>query len=1592
MVNYKQFYTNNKPVSGKTKCCEEEQHNAVDCSDIIPQKQGDYLKTKNYLSEYSYSSADRERVLENLGIDSRLGLLDDSVADKIRRFTEEIDDRIGALNILRQELNEKALEMHNELYDRVPIYTSDLLEVKPKDIDKYLIIPSDSDLDGDVTNNTATSINGTYLDILFKSLKALQSEVARLRNSFRFGINSFQNYDTALSQEINEEDLSEEPLWAVDPEALSFVDSLSIDEDHGLVGGVIRVLNKKVEVIGESRWYSQDLTDISDTKIVIYLTCSNSNVKIILKDQNNQIFTLNLESIINSQVLQNIMIIISRETESGGKNYIYITADNYNLDQTIVQGYYNGTNELQTSPYYIDENYQFQNIYFRDLEIYKLNTYSKYQDFSNQIIPSKPNDNTYKYEAAHITIRSVETYNVLLSISKQLQDSELVYCKATKKLYIIDDGKIQSIGGFKEDEETTDDQMTKDQLINELKQLGIVTTTSGQLELSKISDITFINNDTNDEFNVTIDPYGQFKIDKVQKQNKTLANRVTGKVFNEWEVRGFVGTVNGQEHNNNTEMISFDVSSDYGLWGDRVKLGAIYAPLNTDKIYGCSHCFIELENTSTIDFPLDGCYLHYYEERTGGNDILKHLKLSGYIPGGGTYLIRCAKCANSDDPNVFINVNSYDIEWYENGELLRLNSNASLTTGFALTYGLPELAADYSLLKIPTEQELTSTYNINIDSPLKSFQYLYKNGFIDGLYIGISKKDTSGLGYWAGGSVMPTKSNSIYKNTFELDPAKQAFQSTTKVESSRFRWEKSGTDYQQLSLANKYIRFPKSDDIYPISKFTPKASFEHKNVCTDKTQLDVEKPNMVTCSFGINIYTTRCFNWISGGLFDEYVFIKQGNNWIKFESYKEGDGTNDFSNNGNTLTRKEFSENIINCIYKRITKRFPAANTQYTAHKCIINIISPTKEENGQIVANYVTSPTTYTYVVGRADKNGNPDPEHCSEEYTFTLYPEDYIPVIYQITDQQGFHWIEYQVWAAAANVVNQKINNGEVDKYTDEEANEYNATLPNAISTETELTSEQVTTLNALQGTNTYNVGSHPTNEDTILYNSNLNGAAFENYYKSTNSTSKQIPILVNTGDMTQNGTRINEWLDYYNAGKCLFNHLEQMNVVGNNDLCGTDPDILGTGDDIGKSNSFYFHLFYCYEVDPLIPPIVNNKYIPSLYYFDSKTTRYVMVNSEITLENCKNWFNLKQNKNVGNNIITVGTNIYTGFSIPEVSSITQEYTAGDDQLNFIPIYNQLYQITNINKEIIAVCHELPFTVITRNSLTDLQKNVSRSISNKGTLVGSHLNQLCPDDDEKGIYWFSRLMEHIGAKVVIGGHKHTYCCTYPLRENYWYGHIISSAEDLDAIRRRHLIKDANNKNPGDDGYQTTYDDQQFAGDLQVNDKIYLSVEKDGPIAMNSTLENDDIIFKWNEIDLSKRPLTKRKYIDQPQTGFYPTTPVENLSGGITYFMCQATGYKLTSNKELPSPDQKFSIIVPNTGRDSSNADAADDNQKDPMFAIINNSGIRLIKIQNIFNSNYKFSQTAYGNAKSKIKFLSQNGVDEHGTWGDTEKYLINF
>ena len=95
------------------------------------------------------------------------------------------------------------------------------------------------------------------------------------------------------------------------------------------------------------------------------------------------------------------------------------------------------------------------------------------------------------------------------------------------------------------------------------------------------------------------------------------------------------------------------------------------------------------------------------------------------------------------------------------------------------------------------------------------------------------------------------------------------------------------------------------------------------------------------------------------------------------------------------------------------------------------------------------------------------------------------------------------------------------------------------------------------------------------------------------------------------------------------------------------------------------------------------------------------------------------------------------------------------------------------------------MPYTVITHESLLwKAQKslyaiNQDRSISTAEALIGSHLNKITKNN-LGGLYWFSRLMEYRNIRLVIGGHKHTYTCTWPIMENYWWTETSSNDEEV--------------------------------------------------------------------------------------------------------------------------------------------------------------------------------------------------------------------
>lgn len=1217
------------------------------------------------------------------------------------------------LKIGQHELNERIVKSGIGTFAEIPIYTKEIIDsIDPDDIsDKYILI-ADKQNDLKAKPSRVVKEDGSYVDILFSAIRALQSEVAKIKNSFKYGINSYTDENTLISS-ISDviKDPDDEPLWAVDEEDLSLITQLTIGNGCELTPVSNLNFEKEgvVKITGDATWNDDvKIKDVEDPKVFMYFTVTNPDVNIHLTDGENQMI-FNINSIeLPKSTAYNVMVCISRTVNNLGNNYIYISIGDAINDNIYAEGYYydNKLNKIRN-----DIGYQYypNSVVFTDTDLSLFDICSKYQDFSNQVIPSAPSEQNYKYEVSHITIRSVKSEDVLQKIKNQIQNNELTFVESTKNLWIKNNNKLVKIaagGGT-----TPDDGMTESEVLDLLKKQGIIRQDGEDLRITDLSDITFIHQDTGKKYKFFINESGDLINQEIPNDEDLLSNRViaSGVDLDSWSARGFIGRLRLAEYNKANPSNRLSETQNIGLYSDRIKIGAFYAPLDTDIVHGCTRAFVELENTSDSDFCLQGCYLHYTRP-TDDKQAVYHLPLTGTIKAGSTYVIAGAYYGNKKDENAYIKVDSYDQEWYEDGKLIdfTIDTSSSLGNGFALTYGNPELTPTTYLWK-------SNDSSVTIFNDTKTYPNLYDPSFIDAIYFFTGVIDSSKTGYWAK-LVLSITSNTMYKNTFELDPAQQAYQSANVKDSSRARWA-STADVWIVDLSSPMISFPHSKEQYSVANFAPKASYLNKNVCTDKSKLDVTKPNMVTCSFGIDMHKDRTFNWISVGYHDEYIWIRQQGqeNWTsRFESYKQVE--NAIEQYTSYPRRKEYSKDVNNVIYSRIVSRFPADGTQYTSHKCVINVVSSA----------VTGGPQVWEYVVGRPDANGNPG-SYVSDVQTFTLYPETYKPVIYQTTDQQGFDWLQYQVWAAAANKLNEKIT------------------------------------------------------EDQK--NSNI------------------IPVVINTGDMTQNGTRINEWFDYYNAGHVLFNKFEQMNVVGNNDLCGTNVTDLGTGDDLGKSNSFYFHVFYCYDIDEsTFVPIVNGKYIPSLYYFESKNYRFVMINSEITMINCNQWFNLKDGEDT--------VNIYTGYTI----GTNQKYIS-----SFTSIYTMVYNMLNTNKKCIAACHEMPFTVITNSSITTGQEQYSRSLGPNGAaLIGSHCNQIDKTETGSGTYWLSRLLEYKGVKLMIGGHKHTYACTYPIREYFFFGQ---------------------NKNSKDNFEQ---------------------------YSMSNTLQNDNVRFIVDGKDYTKFPLTKERMQDR--------------------------------------------------------------------------------------------------------------------------------
>lgn len=949
----------------------------------------------------------------------------------------------------------------------------------------------------------------------------------------------------------------------------------------------------------------------------------------------------------------------------------------------------------------------------------------------------------------HLVIKSAKSQEEIRSNLKELLNYEMVWCEGDNGLYIKSNNNLVKINGGNSFAPDNDNNTENEDIMN-----GIIS--SGD----SIGSITFIS--SNDKkYTMKVDNDGNLQVYNSNLDNLHKAPD-SGKP-GEWV--------------NDIFIEKFYINSLY--------CGGIYdaegTEINEHSLNPCSHNFVELSNMTNEDINLNGLSLQYADQEYNWSV----LPLWGVIKKGSTFLIRGAQCSIMNHNTTVIKVADYDMEWRDkNGELIKFDNKSAK---FYLTYGTEKCT------------------EINPYKPASgSDKVKLKYGYID--LVGLMQKngDTSPGGFEK--NVYSELSSSyLFKKYYAMDNVSQANKAKDARDNSK--------DWYYVDL--------RRDDILPdVTSYTPKASYQNKNLFYDKTSLKDGKPTVATITFGIqatdggaNKRATRCFNWVSKGYYDEYLWYRNtgSTTWICCES----------------ISGKTGYEKYYNRIQQEATN-----GEVFTAHKYILKGL-----EKG-----------TYEYTCGRAKKGStDPDMDACIDVRRFTVRSDSEVNngfSFIQVSDQQGFNWDEYQVWRFAAD-------------------------------------------------------------------------------YIVTNHTDAH--FLINTGDMTQNGNRLNEWLDYF-GGKTSLNGFEEMTTIGNNDLCPAIVYELGQGAaDSDKINFANITFFYTFEMDPNNLPIFewedsNIGYIPSVYSFNYGNVHFMCLNSEISENTVKNVIGITDINKVG-----------------YVYAAIKQWCENDLRINSGATWK------------IAYCHEMPFTIITnamKNSFfkDGVEQNFERN--------GSRINTTTSTENK---YWFSKFCQNNNIRLVMGGHKHTQCITWPLIETEvsMKPRIQVTQNDLAAFDNSTSLREINDANSSLNGQK--FPNGWFTGTGNT------------------------------ESDLNSSFVSTRCHFCDFELVTGITAPV--------YSMSQATGYKHTSNKELPADNTPWCrYYYPCSINASTGADKVNNNQRYPFYSIytINNNEITINvkRIENVIvNGGFNINTQGEAIKNGQTQISTVNGLFAGAT---TEKVTI--
>lgn len=363
----------------------------------------------------------------------------------------------------------------------------------------------------------------------------------------------------------------------------------------------------------------------------------------------------------------------------------------------------------------------------------------------------------------------------------------------------------------------------------------------------------------------------------------------------------------------------------------------------------------------------------------------------------------------------------------------------------------------------------------------------------------------------------------------------------------------------------------------------------------------------------------------------------------------------------------------------------------------------------------------------------------------------------------------------------------------------------------------------------------------------------------------TEHKIQFMLNTGDMTQDGNRLYEWLDYFD-GKGELSNMEEMATIGNNDLSHRYLFAVSNGDDNDKVWLENITFFYTFELDEKNLPIFevegNSYYIPSLYSFNYGNVHFMCMNSEIK------------------NIVETGKgDLGYGFQ---------------DDGNFYPqiktwCENDMTNNTGYTWNI-AYCHEMPFTILT-DSVVQNAANTSANTARGGSSLNTNIKTA-----EQ--YWFSEFCQTHNIRLVLGGHKHTQATSYPLLENVSYA--ADGTRSVNSMKPIIVVDSTTIKEFGG-----------ATGLTKASDNCYYP---------QTWFDEGEISSAYK----TASSLCEFAMDDEVPDGVHP----------VVYAMSQATGYKHTSNKELPSPTLPWlRYYHPCTPGSSSDKAAA--TQKFPFYTI---------------------------------------------------------